>query len=986
MKKLRVPTIICKRVDAHGTPFGGQWAYNRDLTSYMANPESRFGTEKCVATFGFGFTHPEMTAEEAAVELSLDCELAALDKPLKSNAVDHWVMSFSDTGMDIPLSKIKSTVEGWLVDMGYVRFHKIFAAVHADTDNLHCHMAVCRVNALTGQIRYRGWWKLDNQMALVRAAKAEGWRLEEGSDYFICPRNTRPEPVIVKDPIFRTEEKIFRPKVVSADRWKAAYSIGGKKKRKTPHIGDGASRLEHFEGEKSGKSILCERLSGVLDALPENPSWPDVHMALARLGALIEKREHGKRAGLALSLDGETWTPAGKVSRELTWTSLSKRLGSDFIPADPEIISLASNIRGTARLAENLKENDMTLTQSQISLLRGVSPDEAREAFLKAGEKETNPAADCKNAIDVAMKRFGHDFQDGVQTLARLFPDVLKREGRIECRSVMEVEEAARTLAEKRGLNYTQLDMNGDRPKKDHLYHTRRRILEQFAALRVDRMDIFAKVPETMQAANNKRQALMDNAMRRAFQDGAVSGVTKEDYEIAEAAGYFDDIPEAVDERNRTFRNVPVEEAFRLAPQLMYMSGALGGVGPENAVNIFCGLRWPDDRVGILINDFRAGHWDAQKNSLEAESFLKECPPTAVLATSDGFPQVFYVTDRKYEPGFYEMLSGELNRKFGDRTITGLSAQSRLAGFFNQNEERHAAQFRTKKAYDRNLHVVEITRSTTTAPGAFEAYVDKRHAQWVKEGKPLSGRQVKDAFEKGLKEVELDRAVYRKGMKLQKFMKNYLAAERGEDRSVVDYRTACGLYLCGAKPNEVFTFIREHGLQNGEWVQRGSQKNWVRNVRSDAEMERKARRTAMNANRDVKGSHIDQRGLDERWMGDWRGLVSPIAREGVSISIWEREGRPAEPVSAEQKARIDNLAVRRGQRAIARPKPVSPEMRQMIAMQDAEKRNETQRLDVEIREDYRRDLERVDAVLAGKEKPAPKPVSTTMRRPSGAMI
>lgn len=978
MKTRKIPTVVCKRVDVHGMPAVGQFQYNRNLISYMANPENSSGAEKCVATFGFGFTHPEMTAKEAVAELNMDCELAAMEKPLQSSGVDHWILSFSDTGMDIPLSRIKSTVEGWLTDMGYARYYKCFAAVHADTDNWHCHMAICRVNSLTGQLKYRDFWKLENQKALVRAAKAEGWRLEEGSDYFICPRNTRPEPVIVKDPVFHTEEKIFRPTVVSADRWKAAYTIGGgKKKRKAPHIGDGASRLEHFEGEKSQKSVLIERLSGVLDNLPESPTWLDVHMALAGRGVQMEKRTHGKRNGLVLSFDGETWTPASKVSKELGWNALSKRIGADFVPADPDIfrpydgmptmrkaISLTETIietREDARLAQTKKDDDMAYTDLEKAILREIDMDDARKALYgdfmdrtinaalesgKSMEEAERIAADrlaagqtgrkSRNAIDVAVYEYGYRFDDALEALDRLFPEVLQARDPSDRRTLSEIDFDAQLRAERAGKEYKPIT------GQDRLYHTRRRILAQYRAFGVESMDIYACVPKWMQIENDQLEA----------QGFSLEGR----------------------EKTRVYRDVDIYEAFRLVPSLMRMS-ALGSVGEENAVNIYCKPHWPEGKAAILINNFRAGHWDKSKDDPVAVSFLKDNPASAVLATSDAFPQVLWLLDRKVEPEFYEVLSAELNRKYGDPEVTGMTSQSRLAGFFNQKAESHVQQFR--KSGDNgqtNFYTAEITDRKAGEPKEFAAFVEKRHAQWMKDGKPLTARLEREVFEKFLKEVPLDKAVHARGKKIQRFVDAYLKAQGIEDRSRVDFHTATGLYMSGAKPDEVYTFLLRHGLQNEDWVPRGEEgeRKWVRTISGESAREREARRTAANGNPKLTFGNFSRKGGDDRWQGDWRHLIVPIARTGEAYLPWQRESAPIEPVSAEEKARVGNLSVRRGQRARLSPSPKV--FGAMIRMQEARERDEIAQMNAELREEWAK----VDRTLETPKRPEARPRKVRM--------
>lgn len=217
-------SIICKRID-NGTPEGGQGAYCADLLKYMLNPETKEGVEeKCVAYMGKNFSRPDLDAEEMAAEMAGDC---ALSKRV-DQGVDHWVLSFKkDAADELKPDQIFKAVDQWVDDMGYGEkdAHKWTAAIHTDTDNIHVHISVCRINALTGKAKARGYWKLDNQKALARMAKEQGWKLEAGSQKYKCRVTDKPDVETRIDPITGEETRVIRPHVDMGDGGKAISEI-----------------------------------------------------------------------------------------------------------------------------------------------------------------------------------------------------------------------------------------------------------------------------------------------------------------------------------------------------------------------------------------------------------------------------------------------------------------------------------------------------------------------------------------------------------------------------------------------------------------------------------------------------------------------------------------------------------------------------------------------------------------------------------------
>lgn len=124
-----------------------------------------------------------------AAEMAADCALCKGLAQTGNQGIEHWVISFKRTANEfIPPEKIFKALEQWVSDMGYGETfaHKWSAAIHDDTENLHCHIAICRVNALIGKVKKKGWWKNDNQKALARMARENGWHLENEAK-FVCP-------------------------------------------------------------------------------------------------------------------------------------------------------------------------------------------------------------------------------------------------------------------------------------------------------------------------------------------------------------------------------------------------------------------------------------------------------------------------------------------------------------------------------------------------------------------------------------------------------------------------------------------------------------------------------------------------------------------------------------------------------------------------------------------------------------------------------
>lgn len=198
--------MICKKIDAGEVDAGSC----KRLLQYMTNPESERRAEKCVACIGENFSARGLTAERMAAEMMADASLSArVQEP-----VDHWVLSFKTDGENPPQEQIFKAVRQWIADMGYGErdAHKWTAAIHEDTEHIHCHIAICRVNLLTGKVKKRGLWKRDNQKALARMALEQGWKVG-GETEFICEEKGGVEAELRTDSVTGEVNVVMRPHV-----------------------------------------------------------------------------------------------------------------------------------------------------------------------------------------------------------------------------------------------------------------------------------------------------------------------------------------------------------------------------------------------------------------------------------------------------------------------------------------------------------------------------------------------------------------------------------------------------------------------------------------------------------------------------------------------------------------------------------------------------------------------------------------------------
>lgn len=115
------------------------------LVDYIVTAATDDGDEKCLHYEGFNFfsEDPELMKAEL---LGL---VAASESPLlmEKNILRHWVMSWNDKEMPTA-DEISSAAKMFLNEMGLGE-HQAVIGVHINTENIHVHMAVSRMNPET---------------------------------------------------------------------------------------------------------------------------------------------------------------------------------------------------------------------------------------------------------------------------------------------------------------------------------------------------------------------------------------------------------------------------------------------------------------------------------------------------------------------------------------------------------------------------------------------------------------------------------------------------------------------------------------------------------------------------------------------------------------------------------------------------------------------------------------------------------------------
>ena len=255
--------------------------YARRLTNYILQPQKSKTQEKVLYSACSGFISEDMQSAQA--------EMSAMADGAKSsaNSVMHLVISWREGEQPTP-DQVDEAVRLLMTELG-LEGHGVIYALHLDTDNLHCHVAISRVHPVTEKVTAanRGFDLEGIHRAIARIEHAQGWEREAHGRYRVTDNGQL-----------------------------ARYGNGDKSsKRPRQHRQD----MEHRTGAKSAQRLAIEKAG---PAITGASNWDELHQSLASMGMRYVKKGSG-----AVVFIGDIAVKASSIDRDASLTRLQKRLG-----------------------------------------------------------------------------------------------------------------------------------------------------------------------------------------------------------------------------------------------------------------------------------------------------------------------------------------------------------------------------------------------------------------------------------------------------------------------------------------------------------------------------------------------------------------------------------------------------------------------------------------------------------------------------------
>jgi hypothetical protein len=251
------------------------------LVDYITDPEHENNNEKCLYAGARGFISDDYVSQKAEM-------LALSQEAVRSrDTINHYVLSWHEGERPTP-EQVEAAVTIFLDELG-LSGHQAMYGLHADTDNIHLHIAVNRVHPDTLKVikPNRGFDIEAAHRAIARIEEVQGWQRERNGRY----------QVLENGDLAR-----------------------GKRDVDVPRQPEQAKRdMEQRTGEKSAERIAIEEAAPIIK---QAATWRDLHEALAQKGMRYEKSGSG-----AMVFVGEVAVKASRADRAASLGKLQARLG-----------------------------------------------------------------------------------------------------------------------------------------------------------------------------------------------------------------------------------------------------------------------------------------------------------------------------------------------------------------------------------------------------------------------------------------------------------------------------------------------------------------------------------------------------------------------------------------------------------------------------------------------------------------------------------
>jgi hypothetical protein len=215
-----------------------------------------------------------------------EMESLALENTRSKDPVFNCILSWREN--EIPSSEqADNAVEIVMKELGLEGCQAHYA-LHRNTQNLHLHLCVNRIDPETYRARdpAHGWTKKALERAARKIEFAQGWEIEQSGRFFVTPDGE----IIEKG---RTDNAV--------------------------NLSQTARDIEAHTAAKSAERIAQETAAPIIRGAK---SWEDIHEKLAACGIAFERKGSG-----AILLVWDVVVKASQAGQDISLSKLEKRLG-----------------------------------------------------------------------------------------------------------------------------------------------------------------------------------------------------------------------------------------------------------------------------------------------------------------------------------------------------------------------------------------------------------------------------------------------------------------------------------------------------------------------------------------------------------------------------------------------------------------------------------------------------------------------------------
>jgi hypothetical protein len=241
-----------------------------------------------------------------------EMEALALENTRSADPVFNCILSWREN--EVPShEQVGGAVHIVLSELG-LEGCQVHYALHRNTENLHMHICVNRIDPETYKARdpAHGWTKKALEKAARKIELAQGWEVEQTGRFAVTPDGE----IIEKD---RTDKAV--------------------------NLSQAARDIEAHTAAKSAERVAQETAAPIIRAAK---SWEDLHEKLAEQGIAFERKGSG-----AILRVSETVIKASCAGRDVSLSRLEKRLG-EYRQSDAAVAARSlepiESVKGTPKV------------------------------------------------------------------------------------------------------------------------------------------------------------------------------------------------------------------------------------------------------------------------------------------------------------------------------------------------------------------------------------------------------------------------------------------------------------------------------------------------------------------------------------------------------------------------------------------------------------------------------------------------------------